>query len=156
MGHSPHRSGCVSRIVFALLSCSSLRIYFGWCCLSYLCMSFARDSSNRGLLGMLLYMSCSLSSLMFSIVHMVVPSGLCSAVWVGFDGCCVRSYLFVGWVSRFGWWCRGEGEVRRSLPSHCDRVHWGCSPLDVACGLCPLFICFQDYLSAFTIHNRWF
>ena len=54
-------------------------------------MSFARDSSNGGFMGILLYMSCSLSNLLFSIVNMVVPSGLCSEVCVGFVGCCVSS-----------------------------------------------------------------
>jgi len=54
-------------------------------------MCFARDSSNVGFVGMLLYMSCSLSNLMYSTVQMVVPPGLCSVVCVGFVGCCVSS-----------------------------------------------------------------
>jgi hypothetical protein len=78
MGHSPHRRCCVSVMFFALLSRISRSIIFGWCCLSCLWMSFARDSSNGGFMGMVLYMSCSLSNLLFSIVQMVVPSGLCS------------------------------------------------------------------------------
>ncbi len=81
---------------FALPSCNSLMIFFEWCCLSFLRTSFVRDSSNGGLLGMFLYMLCSLSSLLFSIVYMVAPSSLCSAMCVGFVGCCVSSYLFVG------------------------------------------------------------
>ena len=35
MGHPPHRSGCESMMLFALQSCSSLRIFVGWCCLSF-------------------------------------------------------------------------------------------------------------------------
>ena len=54
-------------------------------------MSFVRDSLNDGFVGMLMYMSCSLSDLLFSIVHMVFPSGLCNEVCVGFVGCCVSS-----------------------------------------------------------------
>ncbi len=54
-------------------------------------MSFARDSSNGVFVGILLHMSCSLSNLLFSIVQMVVPSGLCNEVCVGFVGCCVSS-----------------------------------------------------------------
>jgi len=60
MGHPPPRSGCVSVMFFALLSRRSRSIFFGWCCLSDLWMSFARDSSNGGFVGILLYMSCSL------------------------------------------------------------------------------------------------
>jgi hypothetical protein len=45
-----------------------------------------------------LYVSWSLSSRLFSIEHMVVPSGLCNVVcvrvcWVG---CCTSSYRWVG------------------------------------------------------------
>ena len=65
-------------------------------------MSCASDSSNGGFSGVLLYMSCSLSNLRFSIVQMRVPSGLCSVVCDGFVGCWVNSYLFVGWMSRSG------------------------------------------------------
>jgi len=73
MSHPPHRSGCVQVMFFPLLNRSSRSIFFGWCCLSCLWMIFARDSSNGELVGILLYMSCSLSNLQFSIVHMVVP-----------------------------------------------------------------------------------
>jgi len=69
-------------------------------------MRCASDSSNGGLLGILLYMSCSLSSLRFSIVQTRDPSGMCSVVCDGFVGCCVSSYLLVGWMSRSG--CCGE------------------------------------------------
>jgi hypothetical protein len=62
-----------------------------------ICLS---DSSNGGLLAMLLYMSCGLSSLRFPIVQMRVPFGLCSVVCDGFVGCWVSSYLLVGWMSR--------------------------------------------------------
>ena len=65
-------------------------------------MRCASDSSNGGLLGVLLYMSCNLSSLRFSIVRMRVPSGLCSVVCDGFVVCWVGSYLLVGWMSRSG------------------------------------------------------
>ncbi len=65
-------------------------------------MRCARDSFNGGLFDVLLYMSCSLSSLRFSIVQMRVPSGMCSVVCDGFVGCWVSSYLLVGWMSRFG------------------------------------------------------
>ena len=68
MGHSPHRSGFVSMMFFALLSCISLKIFFGWCCLSFVWMSCASNFSNGGLLAALLYISCNLSSLRLSIV----------------------------------------------------------------------------------------
>jgi len=45
-------------------------------------MSLARDSANGGLVLSCLYMSRSLSSLLFSIVHMDVPSGLCNVARV--------------------------------------------------------------------------
>ena len=102
MGHPPHKSGCVSMMFFALLSCSSLRVFFMWCCLLFLCIRCASDSSNGGLLAVLLYMSCSLSSLRFSIVQVRVPSGMCSVVCDGFVGCCVSSCLLVAWMSRSG------------------------------------------------------
>ena len=51
---------------------------------------------------MLLYMSCSLSSLRMSIVHMRVLSGLCSVACDGLVGCLVSSYLLAGWMSRSG------------------------------------------------------
>ena len=51
---------------------------------------------------MLLYMSCRLSSLRFSIVQMRVPSGLCRVVCDRLVGCWVSSYLLVGWMSRSG------------------------------------------------------
>ena len=63
-------------------------------------MRFACDSSNGGLSGVFLYMSCSLSSLRFFIVQMRVPFGLCSVVCDGFVGCWVSSYLLVEWMSR--------------------------------------------------------
>ena len=66
------------------------------------CMSLARDSANGGFVLSCLYMSWSLSSLLFSIVHMVVPSGLCSGVCVFNVGCFVSSYRWVGCVSRSG------------------------------------------------------
>ena len=100
MGHPPHRSGCVSMVFFALLSCNSLRIFFWWCCLSFLWVRYASDSSNYGLLAVLLYISCSLSSLRFSIVHMRVSSGMCSEGCVCFAGYWVSSYLLVGWMSK--------------------------------------------------------
>ena len=65
-------------------------------------MRCASDSSKGGLLGELLYMSCSLSSLRLSIVQIRAPSGLCSVVCDGFVGYWVSSYLLVGWMSRFG------------------------------------------------------
>ena len=45
-------------------------------------MGLARDSANGGFVLSCLYMSWSVSSLLFSIVHMVVPSGLCNVVCV--------------------------------------------------------------------------
>ena len=94
--------GCASIMFFALLCCSSLKIFFGWCCLSFLWMRCASDFSNGGLLAALLYISCSLSSLRLYFVQMRVPSCLCSEVCVGFVGCWVSSYWLVGWVSRSG------------------------------------------------------
>ncbi len=54
-------------------------------------MSFARDSSNGGFVGMSLYMPCNLSNLLFCGVQMVVSFGLRNEVCVGFVGCCVSS-----------------------------------------------------------------
>ncbi len=65
-------------------------------------MRCASDSSKVELLGVLLYMSCSLSSRRFSIVVIKVPSGLCSVLCDEFVGCWVNSYLFVGCMSRSG------------------------------------------------------
>ena len=78
----------MSTIFFALLSCNSLRIFVVWCCLSFLCMSLARDSANGGFVSMRFYISCSLSILRFFILYMLVPSGLYRAVFVG---CCMSS-----------------------------------------------------------------
>ena len=116
MGQPLHRSGCVSMVFFALLSCSSLRIFFGWCCWSFLWMSCASDFSNGGLLPALWYISCSLSSLRLSIVQMNVPSGLCSEVCVGFAGRCVSSYRLAGWMSRS--WLIGVVENVRLTDLH--------------------------------------
>ena len=62
----------------------------------------ASDSSNGGLLAVLLYMACSLSSLRLSIVQTRVPSSLRSVVCDGLVGCWMSSYLLVGWMSRSG------------------------------------------------------
>jgi len=63
-------------------------------------MFFARDSSNGGFVGMMLHMSCSLSNLLFYIVQMVVPSGLCNEAGVDFVVCCVTcSDLLVGCIN---------------------------------------------------------
>ena len=43
-------------------------------------MSLTSDPSNGGFLPLCLYISWSLSSRLFSIEHMVVPSGLCNVV----------------------------------------------------------------------------
>ena len=48
----------------------------------YLWMSLARDSANGGFVLSCLYMSWSLSSFVFPIVHIVVPFGLCTVVCV--------------------------------------------------------------------------
>ena len=45
-------------------------------------MSLARESANGGFVLACLYMSWSLYSLLFPIVHMVVSSGLCNVVCV--------------------------------------------------------------------------
>jgi len=45
-------------------------------------MDLARDSANGGFVLSCLCMSWILSNLMFSIVHMDVPSGLCNVVCV--------------------------------------------------------------------------
>ena len=67
-----------------------------------LCISLARDSANGGFVPSCLYMSWSLSSLLFSIVHIAVPSGLCSVLCVSNVGCCDNSYRWVGYASRSG------------------------------------------------------
>ena len=91
---------------------------------------------------MLLYMSCSLSSLRFSIMQMRVPSGLCSVVCDGFVGCWVSSYLLVGWMSRSG--LIGVVEKVRLVhlhPSFVMGFTWGGSSLDLVWFLRYLFIC---------------
>ena len=65
-------------------------------------MSLARDSANGGFILSCLYMPWNLFSLLFSIVHMVMPSGLCNVVCVLCAGYCVSSYRWVGCVSRSG------------------------------------------------------
>ena len=87
-----------------------------------LCMSLARDSANGVLVVSCLYMSWSLSSLLFSIVHMVVPSGLCSVVCVFSVRCCVSSYRWVGCVSRSG--LIGVVEKVRLRDLHPSAVFW--------------------------------
>jgi hypothetical protein len=82
IGHPPHRSGCVLGAVFDLVSWSSLWTFLRLCCVLCRCMSFARDSANGGFVLSCLYISWSLSSLLFSIVHMVVQAGLWSVVCV--------------------------------------------------------------------------
>ena len=67
-------------------------------------------------------MSCSLFSLLFSIVQMRVPSGMCSVVCDGFVGCCVSSYLLVGWMSRSG--LIGVVENVRLADLHPSLVIW--------------------------------
>ena len=56
-------------------------------------MSLASDSLNGGFVLSCLYMSRSLSSLLFSIEHMVVPSGLCNGVCVCFVRDVVRARI---------------------------------------------------------------
>ena len=65
-------------------------------------MSLARDSANGGFDLSCLYTSWSLSGLLFSIMRIVVPSGLCSFVCVFCVGCCVSSYRWVGCLSSYG------------------------------------------------------
>ena len=80
--HPHHRSGCASGADFDLVSCSSLCTFLRLCCVLCLWVSSARGSANGGFAFPCLYMSWSLSSILFSIVHMVVPSGLCNVVCV--------------------------------------------------------------------------
>ena len=82
IGHHPRRSGCVSGADFDLVSWSTLLIFLRLCCVLCRCISLARDSANGGFVLLCLYMSWSLSSLLFSILHKVMPSGLCSVVCV--------------------------------------------------------------------------
>ena len=65
-------------------------------------MGLVSDSSNGGFVPSCLYISWSLSCRLFSIKHMVVPSGLCNIVCVCCVGCCASSYRWVGCVSRSG------------------------------------------------------
>jgi hypothetical protein len=87
-----------------------------------LCMSLARDSANGGFVLSCLYISWSLSSRLFSIVHIVVPSGLCSVVCVCSVGCCDSSYRWVGCVSRSG--LMGVVEKVRLGDLHPSSVLW--------------------------------
>ena len=65
-------------------------------------MSLAKGSANGGFVPSFMYNSWSLSSRLFSIVQMVVSSGLCSVVCVCSVGCWDSSYRWVGCVSRSG------------------------------------------------------
>jgi len=85
-------------------------------------MSLASDSANGGFALSCLYMSWSLSSSLFSIVHMVVPSGLCSVVCVFSVVCCASSYRWVGYVSRSG--LTGVVEKVRLGDLHPSAVCW--------------------------------
>ena len=87
---------------FELVSWSSLWTFLRLCCVLCLCISLAKDSANGGFVLSCLYISWSLSSRLLSIVHIVVPSGLCSVVCVCSVGCCDSSYRWVGCVSRSG------------------------------------------------------
>ena len=68
-----------------------------------LCMSLARDSANGGFVLSRLYILWSLSSRLLSIVHIVVPSGLCSVVCV-----CVRGGVVLTRIVGLGV-CLGPG-----------------------------------------------
>ncbi len=101
-----------------------------------LCMSLARDSANGGSVLSCLHISWSLSSRLFSIVHIVVPSGLCSVVWVCCVGCCDNSYRWVGCVSRSGF--IGMVENVRLGDLHPSVVFWldgGCISFLASLGL---------------------
>ena len=67
---------------FDLVSWSSLWTFLRLCCVLCLRMSLARDSVNGGFVLSCLYISWSLSSRLLCIVHIVVPTGLCSVVCV--------------------------------------------------------------------------
>ena len=58
-------------------------------------MSLVSDSSNGGFAPSCLYMSRSLSSRLFSIEHMIVPTGLCSVVCVCVCVCVVWDVIRV-------------------------------------------------------------
>ena len=67
---------CVDNIL-CLAEVELSQIFLEMCCLIFLGMNFAIDSSNGGFVSVsYLYMSCNLSSLLFSIVHIEVPSGM--------------------------------------------------------------------------------
>jgi hypothetical protein len=112
-------------------------------------------SSNGGCLAVLWYMSCSLSSLRFSIVHMRVSSCVCSVVCDGFVGYWVSSYLLVGWISRSG--LIGVVENVRLVDLHPSFVivftGGGGSSLDLAWLLRSSFICLQCGGSTFVVHD---
>ena len=97
-GHPPQRRCCVSTMFFCLAQLELSKNCFYLCCLLLLCISLARDSSNSGLVSVLLYMPWCLSSLLFSIVHTLVPFGLCRIVCVCFVGCCMSSQCKVSWI----------------------------------------------------------
>ena len=87
-----------------------------------LCMSLARDSASGGFVLSCLYISWSLSSRLLSIVHIVVPSGLCCVVCVCSVRCCDSSYRWVGCVSRSG--LMGVVEKVRLGDLHLSSVLW--------------------------------
>jgi hypothetical protein len=104
-----------------------------------LCMSLARDSANGGLVLSCLYISCSLSSRLLSIVHIVVPSGLCSVVCVCSVGCCDSSYRWVGCVSRSG--LMGVVEKVRLGDLHPSSVRWLDGGVRLFVLLCVCVLC---------------
>ena len=54
-------------------------------------MSCAGDSANAGFVSVPLYISCSLSNRLFSIVHTMVSSSLCKEVYASLVECSVSS-----------------------------------------------------------------
>ena len=104
-------------------------------------MSLARDSANGGFVLSCVYMSWSLSSLLFSIVHIYVPSGLCSVMCVFNVECCVSSYRWVGCVSMSG--LIGVVEKVRLGDLHLSVVFWSAVGvhLFVLLRVCVLCLC---------------
>ena len=84
---------------------------------------------------------------------MRVPSGLCSELCVGFVGCCVSSYRFVGWMCRFGLIEVVENVSKADLHPSIVIGFLGGS-LDLAWHMRSLLVCLQCGKSAFAVHDR--
>jgi hypothetical protein len=140
---------------FALLSCSSLRVFVVWCCVSFLCMSLAMDSANGGFVSMfcIFRVVCLVLDFLYCIWWFrQVYVGLCA--FVSFGVVWVRRIALVDievWVDG----CYGECEVWRSPFAHCESVLWEWASFSSSWRLCSLFVSRKGLLFAVAILDCW-